>query len=192
VGEPSKHPWFIPLFIRIGAADGSEQKIQVDMTEREQTFTIPKGTYYKLNADQYVLARVKYSQAMTEALENPVREMKLPPVDRTAILDDAFVLAQAKEITFDDAALILPAYAKEEHYVPWVRILTTLSKFYGVFEGAADAADFEGAADQLFSTFKGFVALMIDPIFKKIGFDKKETDGHLDSQLREMLVEENF
>ena len=82
----------------------------------------------------------------------------------------------------------MPAYAKEEHYVPWVRILTTLSKFYGVFEGAADAADFEGAADQLFATFKGFVTLMIDPIFKKIGFDKKETDGHLDSQLREMLV----
>ena len=49
------------------------------------------GTYYKLNADQYVLARVKYSEAMTAALENPVREMKLPPVDRTAILDDAFV-----------------------------------------------------------------------------------------------------
>ena len=65
-----------------------------------QNFTIPlagAGDWVKINTGQQALVRVAHSPEMMQRLQPALRSQALSPVDRAALLNDAYALAKVSE-----------------------------------------------------------------------------------------------
>jgi ERAP1-like C-terminal domain len=87
--------WKIPVLVASSTQVSSQAVV---MDHKAQTFNISTAgahDWVKLNAGQFALARVAYSAEMMRRLLPAISSKALGPVDRAALLTDAYALAKA-------------------------------------------------------------------------------------------------
>jgi aminopeptidase N len=152
--EDAQAVWRIPLlFATAGAASGEA----VIMDKKQQTFSIPVSAsaaggrpWLKINAGQKALVRVVHSEEMISRLQEGMAQVA--PVDRAALLLDAYALAKAGLAPVENVVDILRALHDEEASIVWSAIAGVLGGMHLLMEQLGTQSQSGAAA------FKAFVA----------------------------------
>lgn len=117
--------------------------------------------------------------------------------DRASILNDAFSLADATQLSYDIAFDLMKYLAKEEDYVPWTVAVSKLTSLKNSL-----------MFTETYINYKQYASDLIEPIYKKVGWtvgtDHLEkwvsfilqigllnfctTNSHLNSRLRQAVL----
>jgi aminopeptidase 2 len=117
--EEGEALWSIPLLF---STSKQVSESAVLMTKKIQTFSVPlthAEDWVKINSGQKALARVAHSAEMTRRLAPSLRDKTLSPVDRAALLLDAYALAKAGLAPIESAVAILHNLANEDSSIVW-------------------------------------------------------------------------
>jgi aminopeptidase 2 len=146
--------WSIPLLF---ATSGNSSQEAVIMDQKQQTFAIPvtagaagSRPWLKINAGQKALVRVAHSSEMIARLQESITQVA--PVDRAALLLDAYALAKAGLAPVETVVEILRALKDEDASIVWGAIAGVLGGLHLLLEQLGSESA-EGAA-----AFAAFVA----------------------------------
>lgn len=153
------------------------------MTEKTITLTVPLADaedFVKVNAGQHVPMRVLYSEEARRRLGTAVEKGRLPVTDRAGLVLDCYALANSGKLTADAVVILLACFKSETNYCVWDAISQTLR--------GLDRILMTGASDAIHAKFVGFAATLVKDIAAAVGFEKRDSDGHLDGLLRESII----
>ena len=129
--------WCIPLLF---ATSGSTSQEAVVMDKKQQTFVIPVSPsttstsrpWVKINAGQKALIRVAHSAEMISRMQECITEVA--PVDRAALLLDAYALAKSGQAPLETVVAILRALEEETSSIVWSAIAGVLGGLHLLME----------------------------------------------------------
>lgn len=176
--EEKEKKWCIPIITC------TSEGIQQDMTfmrEKTATITIPlnsKDGWVKLNAGQDVPMRVKLTSEMIHRLGAAIKSKALPASDRAALLTDSYALVKAGHMKPEALITLLSNYSVEDSYIVWSGIADILSGIDSLLEDDASMS----------ANFKKFAKGIVIGLSSKIGWDAKDSDGHLTVLLRGTMI----
>jgi puromycin-sensitive aminopeptidase len=173
--EDASKMWTIPLKY---VTDSGTQDGTTLMESKNTTLTVPTTTWMKLNAGQIVPMRVLLGPLMLERLSTGIKDKSLSPADRSGVLDDAYALTKAGHSTPGSTIRLLANYYDEDEYIVWQNI-------GGVLIGVQKAVASNQKIKEKHDNFaRGFVMALM----QKVGWEAMETDGHLTTLLRSLMV----
>lgn len=151
-------------------------------TKNKESWEIPvtfkqAENWTLVNAGQAGFFRTLYEPKLLAELKEPISKKLLAPVDRLAILSDAFAGARANLASTRSVLEILSAYKGEDNYNVWVEIAGVL--------GAIDFA-LHGRPSQ--KEFRKFAIKLLEPIMKELNYVSHASDSHSTSLLRGMIM----
>eukprot|EP00971_Amphidinium_carterae_P031467 619665-Amphidinium_carterae.1 len=102
--------------------------------------------------------------------------------DRAMLVLDAFALAQAGKMRFDDMFRLIAAYVDEEHYVVLLAISQVLFETSKLLGG--------GASPEVVDAFSAFAEKLVQKTWMKVnpGFEAKAGDGHVAGLRRGLMM----
>jgi puromycin-sensitive aminopeptidase len=176
--EGTAKKWTVPILTCTSA--GQQQDMTL-MREKTASITIPLSgadDWTKLNAGQGAPTRVLPSEEMLKRLAEPIQSKSLSVSDRAGLLSDAYAMVKAGHMSPDALIKLVGNYKDEDNYIVWEALSGVLSGLDTVLaDNPTMSANFRNFA-------RGFVLTLQD----KIGWDESESDGHLTSLLRSMLI----
>jgi puromycin-sensitive aminopeptidase len=177
--EAASKLWAIPLIFGTPASVSDTVAV---MDSRRQTFSVPvsgPGDWVKVNAGQQSMVRVAYTPAMSARLLPAIRAKAVLPVDRAALLLDAYALAKAGLGSAEAVVRYLSSFGDEDNATVWTAVAGVLSGLSSMME------DIGGEAH---GQFKAMAGSMVKRALDRTGWDEKATDGHVDKLLRTTIV----
>ena len=176
--EEKTKKWCIPILTC--TAEGIQQDI-VFMREKTATVSVPlssNGGWVKLNAGQDVPMRVKLTTEMINRLSAGIKSKTLSPADRAGLLNDSYALVKAGQMQPEAMIKLLSNYTNEDNYTVWTGISDII--------GGLDVVLSDDPA--MSKNFKKFAQGIVMGLLNEIGWEAKDTDGHLSTLLRGMMV----
>jgi puromycin-sensitive aminopeptidase len=177
--EEERKLWNIPLLFD---TSDSVAVNAVIMSQKTQTFSIPLNNshdWLRINAGQQALVRVALTPTMTHRLQRAISTKKLPPIDRAALLLDAYALAKAGDAAIEDVVDLLRAYTHEDNDTVWGAISGALQGLHILME------DIGGPA---FAQFTAFGARIVKDALNRVGWSPRPTDTHSEKLMRSTLI----
>ncbi|CAL8324594.1 unnamed protein product [Gadus morhua 'NCC'] len=133
--SPYNYEWIVPITwmktkinqTSIWLTSKSDTKVQMKVTS---------GEWVLANLDTVGYYRVNYDLANWDSLLNALtsNHQDIPKINRAQLIDDAFNLARAKEISTILALRTTQYLTNETEYMPWESALDNLDFFYLMFD----------------------------------------------------------
>lgn len=179
----SPETWWIPVtftspggnfnntYNNIWMSDDERTK-QVDGMPQENTaviFNLQQTGYYRVNYD------LRNWKLIAAALQEDHTAIHV--VNRAQILSDALELAKVGQLDYSVALSLTEYLDKETEYIPWVSALSGLSHLNMMMK-----------RNNAYGDFKRYMRKLLDPIYQRVGFNRRATDQHLDVLLRKKVV----
>mmetsp|Transcript_115080 Transcript_115080/g.245862 ORF Transcript_115080/g.245862 Transcript_115080/m.245862 type:complete len:882 (+) Transcript_115080:55-2700(+) len=171
--------WKIPI-ICISGAGTTDMVLMSDKAMKITIAVKSADDFVKVNAGQHVPMRVLYTAEMQCRLATAVEKGLLPATDRAGLVLDSFALAKAGQLGADAVVKLLASFHGETNFVVWDAIDVTIR--------GLDRVLMSGTSDAIYAKFVSFVAGLIKNIASAIGWEGRDTDGHLDGLLRQTMV----
>jgi puromycin-sensitive aminopeptidase len=170
--------WCVPVSIR---TEGSSSFSHFLLQRRDARLDCPlePPQWIKLNVGQTGFYRVSYPQVLWKRLFPAVFSGTLPPADRLGLQSDAFALARAGFCPTAQVLDLLMAYRAETDYTVWADLSSNLT------EWSLLACD-----EPFYGHFAAFARFLYRPIAARLGWDSKPGEGHLDTLLRGLVIEQ--
>lgn len=168
--------WRVPVGIR---SEGATTSLLMDGRETSNTLESSNGesAWVKVNPEQTGFYRVKYSPEDLQSLAEPIRSKALSASDRLGIQNDAYALCRAGMIPATDFLAIAEAYKNEDN----APVCADLSSNMGGMETLVWEESF-------YNGFQAFSRSIMQETGRKIGWDPKPGEGHLDTLLRSTVL----
>ncbi|KAJ3499160.1 hypothetical protein NLG97_g560 [Lecanicillium saksenae] len=149
------------------------------MTEREITLDVPAGSFFKLNAAHPSVYRTQYSAEILARLGKAIQEGKLSIADRTGMVADAAALTAAGYTKTSSFLSLAQSFKHETSFFVWTELLA----------GVGDISSAWMFQDEAVTNgIRAFKRDLVTPIARKLGFNITEADGHVDQQLKDMIM----
>ncbi|KAK2165380.1 hypothetical protein LSH36_51g04005 [Paralvinella palmiformis] len=171
--------WEVPIGI-CTASSPQKSVHRFVLNEKEATVTIDNikpNDWIKINTGAVGFYRTQYSTDMLEALIPGIKDQTLPPRDRLGLQNDMFALARAGTVPLVQVLRLAEAFQNETNYTVW----NDLSMNLGTPLLLSQYTDYYDAA-------KAFICKLFGPIGKKLGWDAKDGEPHLDAMLRSLVI----
>ncbi|KAL6598509.1 hypothetical protein ACP70R_046208 [Stipagrostis hirtigluma subsp. patula] len=183
-GSSGPGMWIVPITSCCGSYDAQKKFLLKDKTDtvniKEFTDSLgADGFWIKLNIDQTGFYRVKYDDELAAGLENAIKAKKLSLMDKIGIVEDSYSLSIARKQTLTSLLRLLSAYRDESDY-------TVLSHVTSVCLGISKIS--VDATPDLNKDIKHLLINLLLPAAKKLGWDRKDGESHLDVMLRSLLL----
>ncbi|GJN03417.1 hypothetical protein PR202_ga20860 [Eleusine coracana subsp. coracana] len=188
-GSSGPGMWIIPITTCCGSYDVQKKFLLKDKTDKmhikeftaSQSADGEKGPNFwiKLNIDQTGFYRVKYDDELAAGLENAIKSQKLSLMDKIGIVEDSYALSVACKQTVTSLLRLLNAYRNESDY-------TVLSHVTSVCLSISKIS-FDATPD-LNKDIKRLLINLLLPTAKKLSWDCKDGESHLDVMLRSLLL----
>lgn len=133
--------------------------------------------WVKLNAGQTGFYRVQYPNKEWSLLSDAVATKKLPAIDRLGLEDDAYALVRGGYAPATLFLSLASAYKNEDDVSVW-RDLT--ANLHGIETIVADQVYLE--------KFRSYAGGLFKDAAKRVGWDPKKGEGHMDSLLRSTVL----
>ena len=179
-----KKAWSVPLFVsRPGAAAAEEVGTLLPSQASMQIPKFESSPYVIVNAGQKTMSRVLYPAAMYKSLAAACASGAIGPVDRVAIVSDAFALAKIGEVTPSTLLTVLDSFSGETEHAVWETISIAIATIDKALQGGGQK--FAALAEK----FRAWAAKLASPALERVGWDSDPAkDGHLGTMLRSLLV----
>ncbi|XP_062195196.1 aminopeptidase M1-B isoform X2 [Phragmites australis] len=188
-GSSGPGMWIVPITSCCGSYDVHKKFLLKDKTDTvhieeftaSQSADAEKGKNFwiKLNIDQTGFYRVKYDEELAAGLVNAIKAKKLSLMDKIGIVEDSYSLSIACKQTLTSLLRLLNAYHDESDF-------TVLSHVTSVCLGISKIA--VDATPDLNKDIKQLLINLLLPTAKKLGWDRKDGESHLDVMLRSLLL----
>ncbi|KAK0933541.1 Aminopeptidase 2 mitochondrial [Friedmanniomyces endolithicus] len=174
--KPEEDKTIYPVFLGLRTKDG----IQEDLTlnKREDTFKVPDMDFYKLNADYSGIYRTNYTPERLRKLGENAKAGLLSVEDRAGMLADAGALTAAGYQRTSGLLSLLKGFDTEPDFVVWDEITARI--------GAVRAA-WIFQDDMVKDALKAFSRDVVSSKAHKLGWEFKESDGHIEQQFKALL-----
>lgn len=151
------------------------------LMERDMYRSImPSGSYFKLNAEHSSVYRTLYSPELLARLGKAAQNGTLTTADRTGLVADAAALTAAGYSKTSEFLTLVQRFKEDTSFFVWKEILIGL-------RAIADAWMFQDPT--VVKGLKAFTKDTINPIVRKLGFDIKEGESHVNQQLKELILQ---
>lgn len=134
----------------------------------------------KLNINQTAFYRVDYSHDLQQKQIIDLKSGKYHSIDRMGLLADSFEVTKAGYQPISEYLDLLEHFRSEDSLSVWEIIAGSLSTIRSVLSTS-------DTDDTLRDILKPFVKKLVKPNMDKLGFDKKDTESHLDTLLRPII-----
>jgi tricorn protease interacting factor F2/3 len=169
--------WYIPVKILCYLDDKSQKTIDIELTEGESSVKIPINTVaVKLNSGQTGFYRVKYSNELNQSFSKVLKTGQVSPLDRFGILNDYYTLVKRGNVTITNFLdFIEENYLEETDNLILIDLCAHL-RFLALLN------------DKNYERISSLGKILAEKTLKIIGYDEKDTDSVLDSDLRDKLL----
>lgn len=175
--EEKAKMWTIPIMT---CTDTGPQTEMTLMREKSASITVPiengDKSWVKLNAGQEVPMRVLPSLTMLKRYGQNINTMK--PMDRAGLINDSYALVKAGHLAPENLIQLLGSFKNETEYVVWEGLASVLSGLDTVMSDD----------EYLSREFRVFGKKLVVEIMNKVGWEPQETDGHLTTLLRGLII----
>ncbi|KAM0866611.1 hypothetical protein ACQ4PT_042522 [Festuca glaucescens] len=179
--------WIVPMTSCCGSYDVNKMFLLKDKTDKihikdfaaSQIADRDQNFWIKLNIDQTGFYRVKYDDELAAGLENAVKAKKLSLMDMIGIVEDSYALSVACKQTLTSLLRLLNAYRHESDYTVLSHVTSVC---LGVDKISADATP------DLSRDIKQLLIKLLLLAAKRVGWDPKDGESHLDAMLRLLLL----
>ncbi|KAH9616430.1 hypothetical protein KSS87_016451 [Heliosperma pusillum] len=175
-GLPGDGQWIVPITLGCGSYDNRQSFL---LKEKCGTIDVKDSAWIKLNVDQTAFYRVKYDENLEAKLRLAIERNELSPTDRFGILDDSFALCTSGRQSLTSLLTLMGSFKEETDYTVLSHLITIS---YQVVRIVADATP-----ETLDNLKKIFINLFDYPA-RKLGWEPKSGESHLDSMLRGELL----
>ncbi len=155
----------------------SEDGTQEIFFDRKQISLDGNNKWIKLNKNETSFFRTSYSPELLLKLKDAVLRKEISNSDRLGIIRDLFALSSSGQIPVDYVLDFLLAYKDEEEYIVWLEISSGLGNLKQVFAKAKSI-----------QKLNKYIIDLYLPIYKKLGFNDKDSDSHIDTLLRPLVI----
>ncbi|XVE53865.1 hypothetical protein DITRI_Ditri03aG0036000 [Diplodiscus trichospermus] len=183
-GSHGDGQWIVPITFCCGSYD--KKKSFLLQTKRRETSDVKDifsdsnqigiaHSWIKLNVDQTGFYRVKYDEELAARLHYAIENNYLTASDRFGILDDSFALCMACQLPLTSLLTLMSAYRGELEY-------TIMSNLIGITYKVGRIAAVQDL--KLLGYMDYCLGCWIIDDLKKLGWDAKQGESHLDAMLR--------
>ena len=169
--------WQAPLSVITSAGEAAEPVL---MSQAQGTISVPApggNPWVKVNPDQTGFYRVNYTDEGWTGLRTAIEQAAVSAIDRLGLQDDAFALSRAGYMPVTQFLDLAQAYANETEYPVWSDLSANI--------GSLDSL----LADQPYhDDFRAYARSVFHAAGRKIGWDARPEEGHLDALLRTTLL----
>jgi len=142
-------------------------------------YSIYHFSWIKFNPGQTGFYRVKYPPKYYEGLSNAIKNLSLSSMDRLGVQNDVVALTKSGDLNTRFALEILRSYSNETNYTVWSGVSTNLSTIWGLIRFEDWSLPLKNLARELYSN-----------IGKKLDWEPKKDESHLDTLLRSVIIEQ--
>lgn len=174
--KQSKSVWNIP----VGYTSNVSDEKKYILTDKQVVFlkeNFSDNSWINLNAGQSGVFRVLYDDMFLDKLELAVKDKTIGPADRLGLINDSFALSRAGLSDASKTLKLLSAYKEEDNYTVWRDLATQLDDLDNILYG-----------EKFYPKFQTYIQSIFTLVVQKVGWNKKQGDGHLDSLLRELVL----
>ncbi|XP_046837634.1 puromycin-sensitive aminopeptidase isoform X1 [Vespa velutina] len=178
--DTDNQTWIVPISVST-SKQPKETVLSALMDEKTKEFVlkdVPEGTWLKINPGAIGFYRTRYSPEAMSLFLPAIKDHTLPPLDRLGLLDDLFAMVQAGHASTVEVLRFMQAFKHEDNYTVWSSIVNCIGKI-SVLLAPLDSAD----------AFKAFVRNLMRDISKRLGWDPKPNESHLDTLLRSLILD---
>lgn len=178
-GEPDSDSdnevWRVP----VSASQGSEESAVTVMDGRQTQIDVPGSSdgWVKLNPLQTGFFRVNYSTEDWQRLVPAIESLELHATDRLGVQNDAYALSRAGLLPVTQFLSLAQAYKNEGDASVWSDLASNLRDIEQLISDEAIHPAYQGFAREIFG-----------PAARKIGWEPKPGEGHLDALLRSTVL----
>ena len=176
--EEKAKTWAIPIMTCTKSGVSPDVVL---MREKTATITLKldgADDWVKLNAGQQVPMRVLPTRTMIKRLEPAIQSKALSAIDRASLVNDAYALVKAGQMSPSDLIEVLVNYKDEGDYIVWNSLSAALNGLDSVL------SDDEGVS----AKFQEFAKSLILPLVEKVGWSATDSDDHLTTLLRGVMI----
>ncbi|KAK3394717.1 aminopeptidase 2 [Podospora didyma] len=174
--KPEEDQVLYPVFLGLRTKDGIDESLTLDT--REGDFEVPSTDFFKLNANHTGLYRTSYTPERLKKLGAAAKEGLLSVEDRAGMIADAGALATSGYQKTSGVLNLLKGFGSETEFVVWNELISRVATVQGawIFED-------KSVRDGL----EAFQLELVGPKAHEMGWEFKETDGHIEQQFKAML-----
>lgn len=174
-----KTVWMIPVSIATPKKKDSLTFVFDKETTDVTIDDVSEDDWIKINPGTVGFYRTQYLPEMLEAFvkREVIQKRVLPPLDRLGLLDDLCALIQAGKVSTVELFKLLDAYREEDNYTVWQATCTNLHKLQLLLSHT-----------EFSDLFDKFCVKLYAPIAKKLGWEKRKDESHLDTLLRPLVL----
>jgi puromycin-sensitive aminopeptidase len=174
--EPEGLVWQVPVGI---SHSGGAESLVMDEPQARVQLPRPSGgdTWFKVNPSQTGFFRVNYSEEDWQRLIPAISALTLPAADRLGIQNDAYALSKAGLLSINQFLNIAAAYENETDASVWSDLTSNLRDI-----------ELLVAEEPCHENFRAFARKLFGPAARRIGWDAREGEGHLDALLRSTVL----
>ena len=177
--EPDPNPdneiWKVP----ISASQGGQESRVTVMDGRQAQLDVPGdgSGWVKINPLQTGFYRVNYSNEDWQRLVPAIESLELHATDRLGIQNDAYALSRAGLLPVTQFLSLAKAYRNEDDASVWSDLASNLRDIEQLI-----------SEEPVHSAYQGFARDIFGPAARKIGWEPKSGEGHLDALLRSTVL----
>ena len=167
--------WRVP----ISASQGGQESGVIVMDGRQAQLDVPGdgAGWVKLNPLQTGFYRVNYSNEDWQRLVPAIESLELHATDRLGIQNDAYALSRAGLLPMTQFLSLAKAYRNEDDASVWSDLASNLRDIEQLI-----------SEEPVHSAYQGFARDIFGPAARKIGWEPKSGEGHLDALLRSTVL----
>ncbi|XP_066991681.2 puromycin-sensitive aminopeptidase isoform X2 [Anabrus simplex] len=171
--------WMIPIMLSTSQnPTGTVHSTMLQTRSQDVVLSdVAPKDWVKVNQGTVGYYRTQYPPEMLAQFVPAIRDKSLPPLDRLGLLDDLFALVRAGQTPTVEVLRLMEAFTNEDNYTVW----SSISNILGQLGLLLSHTDFE----HLFRAYGR--KLMLD-VGKRLGWDPKENESHLDTLLRSLVI----
>jgi puromycin-sensitive aminopeptidase len=177
--EPDTNPdnqiWKVP----ISAGQGGQESGVIVMDGRQAQLDVPGdgSGWVKINPLQTGFFRVNYSNEDWQRLVPAIESLELHATDRLGVQNDAYALSRAGLLPVTQFLTLARAYQNEDDASVWSDLASNLRDIEQLI-----------SEDSVHPAYQRFARDLFGPAARKIGWEPKSGEGHLDALLRSTVL----
>ena len=176
--EPEEMVWQVPVGVA-QSGNGESQIIVMDSPQARLRLDRPADAdgWFKVNPLQTGFFRVNYSEADWQRLIPAISALTLPATDRLGIQNDAYALSKAGLLPVTQFLALAEAYKNEDDASVWSDLASNLRDI-----------ELLVADEPCHENFRSFARNLFGPAARRIGWEARDGEGHLDALLRSTVL----
>ena len=175
--EPEDQVWQVPIGVSRSGSGDVESLVMNEPHTQVQLPSLPAALWFKVNPSQTGFFRVNYSEEDWQRLVPAISALTLPATDRLGIQNDAYALSKAGLLPITQFLDIAAAYVNETDASVWSDLASNLRDI-----------ELLVADEPCHENFRSFARDLFGPAARRIGWDAREGEGHLDALLRSTVL----